>query len=144
MKFDFVSHSLEETAGLAEKIARSLRGGEVIALFGDLGSGKTAFCSALAEKLGCPQTVTSPTFVIFNRYRGRFTVNHFDMYRISTFDELYDTGYFDAAGAGDSVTLIEWAENIIDFIPEPDIIIKAGMTPDGTGRIFSVSGGADK
>ena len=136
MRGKFVAKNQKETEALAQKLANELRGGEVIAFFGDLGSGKTTFTSALATALGCPETVTSPTFVIMNRYCGRLIVNHFDMYRISDFDGLYSTGYFDVAGQPDSVTLIEWSENIIDLIPEPTIrvYVTPGTTPDE--RIF--------
>ncbi|HNX15313.1 MAG TPA: tRNA (adenosine(37)-N6)-threonylcarbamoyltransferase complex ATPase subunit type 1 TsaE [Oscillospiraceae bacterium] len=136
MRGKFVAKNQKETELLAQKFAEELRGGEVIAFFGDLGSGKTTFTSALAKALGCPETVTSPTFVIMNRYSGRLVVNHFDMYRINDFDGLYSTGYFDVAGQPDSVTLIEWSENIIDLIPQPlyKIVVSQGTTLDE--RIF--------
>ena len=136
MRGKFVAKNQKETETLAQKFADELRGGEIIAFFGDLGSGKTTFTSALAKALGCPETVTSPTFVIMNRYEGRLTVNHFDMYRISDFDGLYSTGYFDVAAQSDSVTLIEWSENIIDLVPPPSykIVVSQGTTPDE--RIF--------
>ena len=136
MRGKFVAKNQKETEALAQKLANELRGGEVIAFFGDLGSGKTTFTSALARALGCLETVTSPTFVIMNRYCGRFVINHFDMYRISNFDGLYSTGYFDVAGQPDSVTLIEWSEHIIDLIPPPTykIVISQCTTPNE--RIF--------
>lgn len=136
MRGKFVAKNQEETELLAQKFADELRGGEIVAFFGDLGSGKTTFTSALAKALGCPETVTSPTFVIMNRYEGRLIVNHFDMYRINDFDGLYSTGYFDVAGQLDSVTLIEWSENIIDLIPPPayKIMVSQGKSPDE--RIF--------
>ncbi|HOP12269.1 MAG TPA: tRNA (adenosine(37)-N6)-threonylcarbamoyltransferase complex ATPase subunit type 1 TsaE [Oscillospiraceae bacterium] len=136
MRGKFVAKNLTETEALAQKLAGELCGGEVVAFFGDLGSGKTTFTSALAAALGCPETVTSPTFVIYNRYTGRLAVNHFDMYRINDFDGLYSTGYFDVAGQPDSVTLIEWSEHIIDLIPEPTmcVYVTPGKTPNE--RIF--------
>ena len=122
----------EKTCEIARQIAADLKGGEVIALCGELGSGKTAFTAFLAEALGCRETVTSPTFVIFNRYAsGRLTVNHFDMYRISGFDDLYTTGYFDVAGQPDSVTVIEWAERVLGDIPCPDYRIAITRDPAG-------------
>lgn len=141
MRGKFVAKNQKETEALAQEFADELRGGEVIAFFGDLGSGKTTFTSALARALGCPETVTSPTFVIMNRYEGRLVVNHFDMYRVNDFDGFYSTGYFDVAGQPDSVTLIEWSENIIDFIPPPShqIRISRGAAPDE--RIFEFSEG---
>jgi len=132
----FVANNLKETEALAQKLAEELQGGEVIAFFGDLGSGKTTFTSALAKALRCPETVTSPTFVIMNRYAGRLVVNHFDMYRINDFDNLYSTGYFDVAGQSDSVTLIEWSEHIINLIPKPtlEVHVSQGSTTDE--RVF--------
>lgn len=134
----FECDNLEKTAAVAAQLAAQMRGGEVIAFFGDLGSGKTAFTTAFAAALGCPETVTSPTFVIMNRYRGRLTVNHFDMYRIHDLDSLFSIGYFDVAGQNDSVTLIEWCENVIDFISPPDIVINASA--EGDKHIFDIRG----
>ncbi len=101
-------HSIEDTYALADTLASTLEGGEIILLSGDLGAGKTTFTKGLAKALGVDVEVTSPTFTILNTYEGgEFTLNHLDMYRIEHADELYELGIEDVFG-GDSITVIEW------------------------------------
>ena len=96
----WISNSAEETERLGERVASKLSGTEVIALFGGLGMGKTAFTRGLARGMGADDIVSSPTFALVNEYRGRVPVYHFDMYRIGSFDDLYSTGFFDYLGNG--------------------------------------------
>ena len=110
-----------ETQAFAEKLAAQLPGGTYLAFRGGLGVGKTTFCHGLARGLGCVDEVSSPTFSIVNYYRGPRPLAHFDMYRINTFDDLYSTGFFDYLDSG-AVLVIEWSENIIDFIGDEEII----------------------
>ncbi|MGN1456975.1 MAG: tRNA (adenosine(37)-N6)-threonylcarbamoyltransferase complex ATPase subunit type 1 TsaE [Acutalibacteraceae bacterium] len=117
----FLSKSPQETEQIAEKLAQTLSGTEVIAMFGGLGAGKTAFTRGLARGLGIDDGVSSPTFALVNEYEGKFTVYHFDMYRVSTWDDLYSTGFFDYIDNG--VMIIEWSENIEEFLPENHITI---------------------
>ena len=91
----FISNSAEETERLGGLIASKLSGTEVIALFGGLGMGKTAFTRGLARGLGADDVVSSPTFALVNEYSGRVPVYHFDMYRVTSWDDLYSTGFFD-------------------------------------------------
>ena len=84
-----------ETEKLGEKIAESLHGGEVVALFGGMGMGKTALTRGLVRGLGAPDGVSSPTFALVHEYHGRMVIYHFDMFRVSTWDDLYSTGFFD-------------------------------------------------
>ena len=101
--------SVEETYDLAEKLADTLKGGEIILLNGDLGAGKTTFTKGLALALGVTEEVTSPTFTIMNVYSsGRVKLNHLDMYRVESEDELYELGVSEAVGESDAVTVIEW------------------------------------
>ena len=113
--------SAAETEALGEKLARKLRGGEVIAFTGDLGAGKTAFTRGLARGLGIADRVTSPTFTIVNEYEGgRLPLFHFDMYRLSCSDELYDIGWEDYLARG-GVCAVEWSEIVEDAL-EADAI----------------------
>mgnify|MGYP004527824775 CR=1 FL=1 len=109
--------SADETRALAERLAAALSGG-VIAMTGDLGAGKTAFVSGLARGLGYSGGVSSPTFAICNEYiGGRVPLYHFDMYRISGWEDLYSTGYFDLLDSG-ALIAVEWSENIEAALPE--------------------------
>lgn len=115
---EFITHSALETEAVGETLARRLRGGEVLAFSGGLGMGKTAFVRGLARGLGIPDEVTSPTFTLVNQYEGgRLPLYHFDMYRISGWDDLESTGFFDYLGAG--VLAVEWSENIDGALQNP-------------------------
>ena len=105
----YQTHSVVETAELAEKFAETLKGGEIILLNGDLGAGKTTFTKGLALALGVTEEVTSPTFTIMNVYEsGRLKLNHLDMYRVENEDELFELGVSESVGEEDAVTVIEW------------------------------------
>lgn len=132
------SASERETEALGEKLAGSLTGTEVLALFGGLGMGKTAFTRGLAKGLGIEDGVSSPTFAIVNEYNGKFPVYHFDMYRITGWDDLYSTGFFDYLGNG--VLVIEWSENIENALPEDAVRIYIEKGPDESSRIFRIEG----
>ena len=117
----FITASEQQTEQLAEKLAATLCGTEIIAMYGDLGAGKTAFTRGLARGLGITDGVSSPTFALVHEYEGRYMLYHFDMYRINGFDDLYSTGFFDYTGNG--VLIIEWSENIKEYLPEERIDI---------------------
>ena len=87
------SRSPAQTELIGEKLAAQLSGGEVIALYGGLGMGKTNFVRGLARGLGVEEGVSSPTFALVNEYHGRLTLYHFDMYRVTTWEDLYSTGF---------------------------------------------------
>lgn len=132
---DFLTLSLTDTDILAKKIADSLKGGETILLNGDLGAGKTTFTKSLAKGLGIDEVVTSPTFTILNNYEsGRLPLNHLDMYRIESPDELYETGVEDVL-LDTGVTVIEW--NKFDDLKGKIIHIDI-LTVDTTKRKFLV------
>ncbi len=135
----FTTNSTSETQALAERIAAHLGGGEVIAFTGGMGMGKTAFTRGLAVGLGAGDVASSPTFAIVNEYEGRLTLEHFDMYRIETWDDLYSTGFFDYLDT-DRVLAIEWSENIEGALPEDAIYvdIRPGETDDQ--RVITVRG----
>ena len=134
----WITDSAEETEALGERLAAKLRGDEVIALFGGLGMGKTAFTRGLARGLGVVDGVSSPTFALVNEYRGRFPVYHFDMYRVKSWDDLYSTGFFDFLGNG--VLVIEWSENIEGALPEDALRVTIRRGGNDQQRIIETEG----
>ena len=92
---EFITHSREETVALGAQVAQHLAPGALIAFTGGLGAGKTAFCEGIARGLGCTAPVSSPTFAIVNYYRGPRPFAHFDLYRISTENDLCAAGFYD-------------------------------------------------
>lgn len=134
----FITNSAEETERLGERIASKLKGTEVIALFGGLGMGKTAFTRGLARGLGADDVVSSPTFALVNEYSGRVPVYHFDMYRVTSWDDLYSTGFFDYLDTG--VLVIEWSENIEGALPENALRITISRGESDNQRIFDIEG----
>ena len=136
-----MSKSPQETEQIAEKLAQTLSGTEVIAMFGGLGAGKTAFTRGLARGLGIDDGVSSPTFALVHEYDGKFTVYHFDMYRVSTWDDLYSTGFFDYIDNG--VMIIEWSENIEEFLPENHITITINHISENEREII-IEGAKEK
>ena len=130
----FITKSPEETERLGEQLGETLHGGEVIAYLGDLGAGKTAFTRGLARGLGISMRVTSPTYTIVNEYTGgRLPLFHFDMYRLSSSDELFDIGWEDYLLRG-GVCAVEWSENVRDAM-EDAITVSIEKTDDETRRI---------
>jgi len=112
----FITHGPEETEEIGIRLARSLQRGDVIAFRGDLGAGKTAFTRGVARGLGIEEMVTSPTFTIVNEYlNGRMPLFHFDMYRLSSSDDLFDIGWEDYLSRG-GVCAVEWSENVDDAL----------------------------
>jgi len=111
-----ISKSPEETQALAAALAAELQGGAVLALHGELGSGKTCFVQGLARALGVRQPVTSPTFTIVNEYHGRRPLIHMDLYRLSDPEELLSIdfeNYLETEG----LVAIEWAERSGNWLP---------------------------
>lgn len=117
-----MTHSPAETQELGERLAAQLAGGEVIAFTGGMGAGKTAFTRGLAIGLGAGDVASSPTFALVNEYQGRLILDHFDMYRIETWEDLESTGFFDYLET-DRVLAIEWSENIEGALPEERIAV---------------------
>lgn len=119
----YITNSPEETEELGFKLAKILKGGEVVAFRGGLGMGKTCFTRGLARGLGFKGDVTSPTFALINEYiGGRLPLYHFDMYRISGWEDLYSTGFFDYIEQG-GVIAAEWSENIENALPESTVTV---------------------
>ena len=126
----FYSHSTAETVEIGRQLGAKLKRGDTVAYFGPMGMGKTAFTHGLAKGLGIDDSlVSSPTFALVHEYKGENILYHFDMYRISTWDDLYSTGYFDYLDAGE-ILAVEWSENIENALPENciKIFFSAGET----------------
>ena len=122
----YLSASPAETERIAAEIAADVKPGDYIALFGEMGAGKTAFTRGLIAALApeCLPLVHSPTFAIVNEYRGgNVTVYHFDLYRIEDEDDLYSTGFYDYLDAG-AILVIEWSENIEAALPENTLRVR--------------------
>ena len=113
----------EQTAAAGEALGRTLRTGDVVALYGELGAGKTCFVQGLVRGLDVVTQATSPTFVLVNEYRGRLPVHHVDAYRTSSLTELMDLGLLDLFGA-DGVTLLEWADRAEPLLPARTIRVR--------------------
>lgn len=116
MKVKYVSNSAEETFELGMQTAQSLNSGDVVALYGGLGAGKTVFAKGIAKGLGINDEVVSPTFTILREYKGKQTLNHFDLYRIEDEEELLHIGFYEYLG-GEGICVIEWAQNAEDIPP---------------------------
>lgn len=120
------------TYDIGQKIGRALFFGAVICLNGDLGAGKTAMTKSIATALGIDEDITSPTFTIVNEYVGsEFKLNHFDVYRIGSSDEMYDIG-FEEYIHSDGVNIIEWSNLIEDILPSERLDIE--LKYEGVGR----------
>lgn len=135
----FVTESYGETVALGERLGKTLKGGEVLALFGGMGMGKTAFTAGVAKGMGLTCEVSSPTFAIVNVYGKNAELCHFDMYRVSTWEDLDSTGFFDYMEQG-AVLCVEWSENIENALPETAVRItfEKGDTEDT--RIITING----
>jgi tRNA threonylcarbamoyladenosine biosynthesis protein TsaE len=121
----FISKSQQETFEFGQKIGKSLKGGEVITLDGELGAGKTVFTKGLATALGITDEITSPTFTILNIYENfPLTLYHYDAYRLKSGEEAYGSGLTDYLRARDGVCVIEWAQNIASALPKKLIKIQ--------------------
>lgn len=133
--FEIVSNSLEETENIGINFSKTLKGNEVVALFGGLGAGKTSFVGGIAKGLSLSDEISSPTFSLVNEYTsGKFPVYHFDMYRVTNWENLYSTGFFDYLNSG--VLIIEWSENISEFLPDDAVKIFIDRCLEDEKRIF--------
>ncbi len=138
---EYLTNSEQETEALGEELAKDLRPGEVLALYGELGSGKTALVRGLCRGLGLHDHVTSPTFTIVNEYAsgGRLPLFHFDMYRLGSADELFDIGWEDYLDRG-GVCCVEWSENVEDAFDGTETRVVFEKTGE-TGRHIRVEEG---
>jgi tRNA threonylcarbamoyladenosine biosynthesis protein TsaE len=134
----FVTHSAAETVALGASFASTLVPGDVVALYGNLGTGKTQFVLGVCQGLGAAGHVSSPTFTLINEYRAPFgTVAHIDMYRIRGRAELAELGieeYF----CPQCIALIEWAESVIDLLPSRHYVVKFAYGNGETDREITI------
>lgn len=140
---EYTTKSERETEALAERLAATLRGGDVVAYRGGLGAGKTAFTRGLARGLGACDPVSSPTFAIANLYRGgRLLLAHFDMYRVSGPEALEATGYYDFLEENpDTVYAVEWSERIREALPDGAIVVTLERAGENV-RHITIEGGS--
>lgn len=116
---EFITNSPLETEAVGAALGKVVPAGTILAYTGDLGAGKTAFTRGLAKGLGATEQVTSPTYTIVNEYlSGRLPLFHFDMYRLSCSDDLWDIGWEDYLERG-GVCAVEWSENVEDALENP-------------------------
>ncbi len=134
-----ITHSTAETENFAAEIAKKIKGGTVVAFFGGLGMGKTAFTRGLAKGMGINCHVSSPTFAIVNDYGGNPPLVHFDMYKVESWDDLYSSGFFDYLDMG-AVLAVEWSENIENALPENTVRVTIEKHEDENSRIITVEG----
>lgn len=126
----YETHSVEETEAVGRDLAASLQAGDVVALSGDLGAGKTAFVRGIASALAPQAHVSSPTFALVHRYEGSPALYHFDLYRLSDEDELVDIGFFDYLKE-QAILLIEWSELAPTLLPDRRITVTLEPTEPG-------------
>ncbi|MGN1194057.1 MAG: tRNA (adenosine(37)-N6)-threonylcarbamoyltransferase complex ATPase subunit type 1 TsaE [Acutalibacteraceae bacterium] len=140
--FKVTVKNAEETISFAERVGKKLKGQTVVAFFGGLGMGKTTFTKGLAKGLGVTDEVSSPTFALVHEYTGEKTLYHFDMYRVETWDDLYQTGFFDYYEQG-GILAVEWSENIENALPENTIRVTIERGQDENERVITVEGQGD-
>lgn len=135
----FITESPSETEAVGENLSTKLKPGSIVALFGGMGAGKTAFTRGIARGLGITGGVSSPTFALVHEYKGRIPLYHFDMYRVNNWDDLYSTGFFDYLDSG-GIIVVEWSENIENALPENTIHIMIKHGKAENERIISIDG----
>ena len=136
---NYKTNNVNETEKIGFLLGQTVRSG-VVAMFGDLGAGKTAFTRGFAKGMGINCDVSSPTFALVNEYRGeKQTLYHFDMYRISGWDDLYSTGYFDYLDEG-ACLIIEWSENIEAILHDDCIRVTITKTENTDERNIEIVG----
>ena len=135
----FYSESENDTEKIGAEFSSGLNGGTVVAMYGDLGAGKTAFVRGMARGMGLSCRVSSPTFTIVNEYPGSPELIHFDMYRLSCADELFDIGWEDYLNRG-AICAVEWSENVKDAFFGDEITVTIEKTGDNS-RSITIEGG---
>ncbi len=140
-----ITKTAEETVAYARTFAGRLRRGDVVTLFGELGSGKTQFVKGVCQAFKSMTPATSPSFVILNRYNGmdeqksELLLYHFDLYRVKSITEIYDLGYEEFLH-GDGVCLIEWAEMLGELLPEQRYDVRFSLGSDEHERRIEIAG----
>ncbi len=136
----FKTENEHQTVALAQEFAQGLTAGDVVAFFGTLGMGKTAFTRGMAKGLGIEESVSSPTYALVHEYEGRINLYHFDMYRVDGWDDLYSTGFFEYLEMG-GVVAVEWSENIENALPDNTIFVTISVGENENERIIDIERG---
>lgn len=134
MESTYRSESVAMTEEYGRQLAKELKSGSVVAFFGGMGMGKTQMVRGIAAGLGLHAEVSSPTFALVHDYGGQPPLVHFDMYRVTGWEDLYSTGYFDYLDAG-CILVIEWAENIQAALPADAVRIHIRQLDDSVRLI---------
>ena len=137
---EIITHSERETEDAGAAFAAGIPDGTVVAMYGELGAGKTAFVRGMALGMGLDCRVNSPTFTIVNEYLGERTLLHFDMYRLGGADELWDIGWDDYLERG-AVCAVEWSENVAGAFTGDELTVRIEKLSD-TDRRITIGGGA--
>lgn len=137
---EIITKNEKETELFGEKFASSLKPGTVVALYGGLGAGKTAFVRGMARGLGLDCRVTSPTFTVVNEYAGERELFHFDMYRLTSGDELFDIGWDDYLSRG-GICAVEWSENVEEAFDGSETLVRIEKLSASERRITIREGG---
>lgn len=137
---EIITNSERETEAAGAAFAEKIPDGTVVAMYGELGAGKTAFVRGMARGMGLDCRVNSPTFTIVNEYIGARTLLHFDMYRLGSADELWDIGWDDYLARG-AVCAVEWSENVSDAFTGDEITVRFEKLSDTSRRITIEGGG---
>ena len=139
---EFLTRSEAETEALGAILGKKLQPGTVIAYYGDLGAGKTAFTRGLARGLGITDRITSPTYTIVNEYPGKVPLFHFDMYRLESSEDLFDIGWEDYLTRG-GIIAVEWSERVEDSL-EDALVIDIRKDPENPDcRLITIEGGGE-
>lgn len=131
---EYITKSEQETEDIGAQLAGRLPGGAVVAMYGELGAGKTAFVRGMARGMGISCRVSSPTFTIVNEYLGERELIHFDMYRLSDAEELFDIGWEDYLRRG-AVCAVEWSENVKDAFTGEETVVTIEKLGEGQRKI---------
>ncbi|MEX1008921.1 MAG: tRNA (adenosine(37)-N6)-threonylcarbamoyltransferase complex ATPase subunit type 1 TsaE [Acidimicrobiia bacterium] len=135
------THSSAETFSLAARVGTILRAGDVVALVGDLGVGKTVFAKGIARALGIDEEVVSPTFTLVREYEAPVPLVHVDVYRLDHLQELHDVGFDELVG-GPSVTVVEWGDRVGALLPAErlEVLLTQGDDDEDRVVVFEPSG----
>mgnify|MGYP001773068914 CR=1 FL=1 len=144
---EYISRSEDDTLRIARSFARRLQPGDIIALYGDLGAGKTEFVKGICQYFQVEELVTSPTFTIINQYLGSFpdgeqiTLYHVDLYRIKSPKELEGIGFEECITTSDSIKMVEWSENADSYLAElPHYTVSIEFSPESeTARVIRIA-----
>ena len=126
MTEEIITHNAEETRQFGRDLANRLQPGTLLTLSGELGAGKTTLTQGIAEGLGVPEGVTSPTFVIIIEHEGNIPLLHLDAYRLESlcFDAIRESGVPEFLDRDDAIKVVEWPQRIADFLPVPDVAVE--------------------